>query len=397
MSTTAGTAPISSSTPILDRLIPAPPPAAAEVKKATSWRRPVLISLAGVLLVIWLAQRHYPGLPAYRAAAWLLLAWWLLEPLLALMTAVAVHEIGHTIAGKLMGFRFVLMRVGPLQIALPFRVQWKAERRPLGGGHVILFPKHTRLLRIRSILMFLAGPAANLTSYYGLTLFAPGDSLFCGWFALASLWMGLVNLLPFEELSMVSDGKRIFTLLFHSRHAERGLALLRLEDDLRQSAKPEDLSPDFMRAATAIQDGSLFTLIAHTLAYTRAFYKEDADEAARLLEVCLRYSNLATPAVREAIFTDAATFQAARHKRIDLAQGWLDQLPEKTVVPGRRAWIEGAILEAQEDFEGALKKLDESEAQRKAVIKPENQELLLRNYRRWRSELQDKITAKAVG
>jgi hypothetical protein len=165
---------------------------------------------------------------------------------------------------------------------------------------------------------------------------------------------------------------------------------MQLRADLRKGIEHADLKIEIIRMATAVQDASSETVRAHAIAYSRAFDKEDADEAARLLEVCLKYSNFATPATREAIFTDAATFQATRRKRIDLARQWLDDLPEKTIIRGRRVWIEAAILEAQGDIQGALKKLDEVEGQICSLIRPERHDAYLKVLRRWRSKLLEK-------
>jgi hypothetical protein len=153
------------------------------------------------------------------------------------------------------------------------------------------------------------------------------------------------------------------------------------------------LNVEFIKMAIAVQDASNATVTAHSVAYVRAFYKEDTDEAARLLEVCLKYSNFASLYARESIFTNAATFQATRRKRIDLARQWMQELPEKCVIPGRQVWIEAAILEAQGDIQGTINKLSELEEQITSLALPELRQLALKPLQRWRAELQSKTTA----
>ena len=59
--------------------------------------------------------------------------------------------------------------------------------------------------------------------------------------------------------------------------------------------------------------------------------------------------------------SDAAVFQARTRKRVDLAEEWLEMIPQGTEFPGLRPRVEAAILEARGDFDGALKKLEEIE------------------------------------
>jgi len=150
----------------------------------------------------------------------------------------------------------------------------------------------------------------------------------------------------------------------------------------------DHLRPEFIALATAVQDASADTVSAHTIAYSAAFYRRDDAEAARLLEICLKYSGSAIPLMRESVFTDAVVFQARRRKRADLAEQWLAELPEKMLFPEHRFHAESAILEAKEDIPGALGKLDEAETIVIKTAEPSRRELSLKYLRRWREELQ---------
>jgi ribosomal protein S7 len=86
--------------------------------------------------------------------------------------------------------------------------------------------------------------------------------------------------------------------------------------------------------------------------------------------------------------SDASVFQARRRKRIDLAEQWLADIPEKTEYGWMRLRGEAGILEAKGDISGALKKLDEIEAMILAVSNQAVREISLRGLRRWKLELQ---------
>src|SRR5262249_57160803 len=95
----------------------------------------------------------------------------------------------------------------------------------------------------------------------------------------------------------------------------------------------------------------------------------------------------APPAVREALMSDAAVFQARRRKRADLADQWLATMPARTQHRWFRSRAEAAILEAKGDIAGALEKLTEVEAAILTFPESAQRETLLRLLRRWKAEL----------
>jgi hypothetical protein len=308
--------------------------------------------------------------------------------LAASFVAIAIHELAHALVGVAVGFRFNSLRIGRLQFDRPFRISLYRGRGTGAGGWVSLFPVRQDGLVWRAIAMLLAGPVFNLISIYLLVLLPDPKGMFSASFIYISLLLGMINLVPFRSRAVISDGGRILMLLQNRRRGERWLAMLKLIEELRQGVPQENLSPEFLAKAVAIEDHSPDTFTAHALAYMAAFWQHKDDEAARALETCLRHSGLAAPTQRHAIITDAAVFQARRRRRIDLAEQWMADIPPKTEYPWMRPRCEAAVLEARGDLPGALRKLDEME---KLVLAAPNQwvrETTLRGVRRWKAELQ---------
>jgi hypothetical protein len=106
-----------------------------------------------------------------------------------------------------------------------------------------------------------------------------------------------------------------------------------------------------------------------------------------MLEVCLQYSGHAPHALRAALMSDAGVFQARRRRRVDLARQWLAAIPEPTQPAWLRARIEAAILEAEGDVGGALRRLDEIERAFQSLPIEVQRITLLRSLRRWKAEL----------
>ena len=316
-------------------------------------------------------------------------AWLYVSVLLGLSSPIVVHEMGHAIAGKVLGFRILAIRAGYFQIDLPFHMQWsRTHSFPGAKGFVVLVPAHSQRLRPRAIGVYAAGPLANLASAAMVTVLLPQSTLFSISFAVISTFQGVVNLIPFRVHGVLTDGKRVLMLLRNSKQCERWLALKQLVADMRSGVEADHLRADFIAIATAVQDDSPDTVSAHTIAYYAAFYRHEDAEAGRLLEVCLKYSCFAGPLMREAVLTDAVIFQARRRKRVDLAEQWFAELPQKMFFPEHRFHAESAILEAKGDVAGALKKLDDAEAVVLKSVEPHRRELSLKYLRRWRAEMQ---------
>ena len=308
--------------------------------------------------------------------------------LAASFVAIAIHELAHALVGVAVGFRFNSLRIGRLQFDRPFRISLYRGRGTGAGGWASLFPVRQDGLAWRAIAMLLAGPVSNLVSILLLSLLPYSKGMFSASFIYISLLLGVMNLIPFRSRAVISDGGRILMLLQNRQRGERWLAMLKLIEELRQGVPQENLSPEFLAKAVAIQDRSPDTFTAHALAYTSAFWQHKDDEAARALEICLRHSGLASPSQRHGVITDAAVFQARRRRRIDLAEQWMADLPQNTEFPWLRPRCEAAISEARGDLPGALRNLDEIEKLISANPNQALREIALRGLRRWKSELQ---------
>jgi hypothetical protein len=304
----------------------------------------------------------------------------------AAFAAIAVHELAHALVGVGVGFRFNSLRIARIQFDRPFRFSLYKGRGTGAGGWASLFPVKQDKLVWRAVAMLFAGPLSNLCSIAVLMALPYSKGAFSVIFMYISALLGLINLVPFRSRAVISDGGRILMLLQNRVRGERWLAMLKLIEEMR-TGPPEKMTPEFIAKAIAIEDNSPDTVTAHAIAFAAAFWQHKDDEAARLLETCLRHSNLAAPSQRQGLAVDAAVFQARRRKRDDLAQGWLADLPARTEYPWLRPRAEAAILEAQGDVAGARKKLDEVEKLISANPNQAIREMSLPNVQRWRAEL----------
>jgi hypothetical protein len=306
-----------------------------------------------------------------------------------LFAVIIVHELGHLVCGLCVGFRLMSIHFGPLRISPPFRVSVKFEPKTGASGWVRMIPGESTNLRSRAVVFILGGPGANLLAGFFILFLKLGGPV-ASVFASLSILVGAANLVPFRRLALISDGKRMLMLLKNAEQGERWLAILQLAAELGSGIEPENLSPDFIAKATAVRDESPDTAAGYAFAYTAAWYKDAPDKAAQFLETCLEYSQFSPPVMREALRCSAAVFQGRKRNRIDLAEQWLLEIPTKTLYPGLRLQAESAVLEAQGNIEGALKKLDEVETALMTIHDSHQRSVSLRSLQRWKRALVEK-------
>ena len=393
-----------SPTPILDRLVPLPEPRStspsARRRLVVAFLIPALVIAAFLALdpqteeslrrcILEVHAEFFPyGVTPARALSVAL------SFLASLVLAIVIHETGHLLAGLCAGFRFSQLRAGPLQIDRPFHVSFRRSQGIGYAGWVSMFPARRDALLLRAALLVLGGPLVNLACAAAL-LFLPGKGFFLWSFLLVSLALGVRELLPIRRRIAVPDGRRLWLMLRDPPWSRRWLALMKLGAELRSGTLPEALSPEYLADATAHRDESSDTVTAHALAYSAAFHQHRDADAARFLETSLQFSAWASPPQREALLSDAGLFQARRRKRVDLAEQWLDAMPQ----PPRSRWLRtrlaAGILEARGDTAGALAKLDELEKDLREVPDRAVGRMFLRLVDRWRSELRGQTTSRA--
>jgi hypothetical protein len=313
-----------------------------------------------------------------------------------LFLAIIIHEAGHMIAGLCSGYRVDFLRFGPIQINPPFRV----SRAPKFGlylpGAASLLPHRKDRLHARAIVFVLGGPLANLISAGCVLLLSRPLPGFAIYFAGVSLLMGLMNLIPFVGSGVVSDGKRILMIWRRTPQGERWLAISQLCSALWDGVLPENLNREMLDRATAVADRLVDTVAGHLVAYRAAFHLRRDAEAARLLETALQYYPYTWLPWKEELLVNAAVFHATRGGRVDLAEQWHKDLPQKLQIPGLREQAEAAILEGRKEPEAALAKLGQSEKAISGMPTGFERDMQLRSVVRWQNELKARAAATST-
>ncbi len=172
--------------------------------------------------------------------------------LILFVLIIPVHELGHAVAGGLVGFRIMSIVVGsgpPLGAFRGLGVNFQINLLPLGGMTLGFARRAHGWMRLRQWIFTAGGPAANVLIYVVLKrLFGPtaSDAEHHPIVATAIVvnWSILVaNLIPFRmSEGMRSDGYGLFTIPFWSgkqvEEAQMVHAGVRAQDALNRHDLP---------------------------------------------------------------------------------------------------------------------------------------------------------------
>jgi len=298
--------------------------------------------------------------------------------------ALAVHEVGHAIGGRLRGMRLGMLIVGPVHIQREpdGRLNWRLNRRlSLAGGVVSSVPGSTRGLR-RTMLSFVAGgPVTSIVvgvlvfmiyvlADIGDTWAAQGplhDAVAAGVFFLGSVsvGLGLVTLLPINQGAFVNDGKRILKLLRPGAYADAYAAVMALGAYAVAQVPPGDRDPELVAKGASLADGSHEDLAGRLAAHSDALHRGDVEAAGEHMRYLLGHRDGAYPPYQPVIDLAAAYFEAAYAGDAVSARSRLEAAGKSALLafdPTVWTRTEGAVLLAEGDAEGASEKFREAYA-----------------------------------
>lgn len=259
--------------------------------------------------------------------------------------AIAVHELGHFLFGKMVKFEFIATVVGPFGLRMdkgrpaPFRV-----RPSYGGGYVIMHPLDEHRFVVRYALFILGGPLFSLLSLGLLLLIwhlsgipisrdfpvglSGGGKILHFLFGLSTVVAFttiLSSLAPYVSKSGTSsDGMKLIELAKRDGKSPRLFALMTLTRLYLSGTRVRDFPLETIRTANSIQDDSVSELLALQIRWAYELTHDrpqTADTLDQIVSLAGRVGKGVAPAWRNSISRIQAT-QAIfiRHDAEDGAQ-----------------------------------------------------------------------------
>lgn len=311
------------STPILDSGVLPP---MVRRKRARSRVRGILTLIAGIVVTVpvvaWTDKSKNP-----KVGFILLVS--------ALALTITVHELGHLLAGWMVGFRFSQFHIGPFSLGFEHgRLKVRVRREMLALGSVGMHAETVRRLHRRLLIHVAGGPAANVLSIPAAVLLVnhvfrglgeTGVGTLAAQFSVFSLLTAIVSLMPVRS-GFLSDGARIEMLLRSRDRSRRWLCIAALGNLYDKGVRARDWKGTWLQSAACMHDGSLDAFTGHWLAYMSANDRKNAPVAALHLERCLDLVGMVPLSARDIVAQEAAVFTAWFRGDASLAGQWLTQI-----------------------------------------------------------------------
>lgn len=292
---------------------------------------------------------------------WLLLLLWLLP-------IVALHEIGHALAARLVGFRIAWVHIGPFVIARKqmrqFRKSVQTPKEILGS--VAAFPLNGLDLERRALAFFAGGPSASAivflclafaVYYMGDTASTVAQYISRGAF-LSSAWI----LIP--DLLLISSDSQGIIKIIRGRFDPRPLASLGIAAISILGVRPRDWEPSLLLLLEGSSGTTDLDAGPYLLMYYRAFDCGKLEVAGRHLDKALSCDVSGTPRLENTIRNEAAYFEAAVRDNLDTARALQAAVVPEFVTPDELLRTRAAIARS----EGHEKEAQSLETQAKSLL-----------------------------
>ena len=305
-----------------------------------------------------------------RGAGWL---GPLIGTIVGVPLAVVLHELGHVAGGRLAGFRFELLVVGPVRVRRGERgLRWELNRRGgLWGGLALCVPTAADPPALGRVLFIAGGPAASVLATAALWGLAAGlpDAAPAGARAgvaaagLMNAAVALASLVPSAAGGFQSDGRRLLTLLAGGAAARREAAVWRVTAADILGARPRDWPEDALAAGLEPDDGSPMAWAARGLCRTAAEDRGDRAATRRWLEEEIRRLPHVSPAVHAGTALAAMRYEAGVRRDPAAAELWRAKTAGGLAVPAAEPPLTDAVVFfAKGDSEAAREAVAKAEA-----------------------------------
>jgi hypothetical protein len=284
-----------------------------------------------------------------------------------------VHEVGHLVAGWLVGFRFVMITVSRLKLRATdkgLRLSL-TDQADIQSGSALMVPTTLHNLRARWLIMTVGGMAGNLLlggCFFVLMLFDPFGMWGLLPFATGlSVVLGLVNLLPLKVNGYKSDGAYMRILLGGGPRADRFCYLTMITGASRMGQRPRDWDRAWVEGIVRPADGTMDEALANHVAFYWAMDVGQVEWADKYMARCINLIESLPPQLQPALYADAAFLRAYCFKDLAWARYFLEKVGTETVRRFRHMQLratsavlmtEGRVEEAREIAREALRESD---------------------------------------
>jgi hypothetical protein len=334
----------------------------AKARKRRIWLWIALPALAVLATILFLARANEPD-RALQLFGLLSLA----IPVIILITycmgllPILVHELGHLIAGKAVGFKLVAFHVGPFGYSIVARPRFYLNSGQwFGGGYVAMTSVNLERLVMRNGVFIAAGPLASiLLTAIGMQVWLATEMhpVATG-FLLMSLAAVFNSVVPRYHKGIATDAMVLWTMAKPGPLRDRAISQLTIANEVLGGIRPRDWNPATLERLRLPEDGKSGEAYSRLILYLHCMDQGDFEVAgehiARAVSVAGNLDGLFQDLLLH-IWIEAAFYEAFVRRNPDAARQALEQLgtvPKRIETSRIRvlaaiAMVEGRVEEAR--------------------------------------------------
>jgi Peptidase family M50 len=320
------------------------------------FRRIITVALSLGLVMLGVRSQPKQAIPSSLLVI-------LLSAFLILILSVFLHEVGHVLAGWLVGMRlrsFAVMQFLVYKTVSGWRIRWDSKLGFL-GGLVLNYSTISTGFRWRNVVMVAGGPAVNL--FLAITAFVFSLSMPADPWGKNS-WFGQ----PFFHLNLLIGVSLYLQLIQNDPRLKQEAALSSLIGTAMTGQRPRDWNLDWLLEAADLQNRKGIDELALLFTYYRALDTHAPELAGQTLDRLLEQIEGVSLSMRWDVLLEATYFEAFHRQNLNAAQAWFLEAQGHQSDPalGLRAeaalaLVEGQANQALELTERAQLNLDKSQ------------------------------------
>ncbi len=288
---------------------------------------------------------------------------------LAVNLVIALHELGHLVAGLAQGNRFMLFAAGPLLVRREAGVvRWQFNRSAaFWGGIAATLPLDVQGLRANLYRVVLCGPLASLLSaLLAAAVFPLTEGAlrsFVGMLGLGSAGVFLATMLPPRSGGFYSDGARLRMLRAGGDDAERWCTGTALGVFSMAGLPSAEWDAALVQRAEALADDSMDGIMLHLALHERASDMGLNADATRHMHAVRDAREGLAPAMAAYVSLESAYWAAVGERDAAVARAeWARVTPSPFLPRISSLRAEGAVLMSEGQVVEAHSKLDAAAA-----------------------------------
>jgi hypothetical protein len=290
---------------------------------------------------------------------------------LGFLIVIAVHELGHVLAGRLVKFQFRILTIGPFMWEMEagtIRFKWNKNLNAYGGLALCL-PLNTQNLVQRFIWFAAGGPLASfllaIAAYLGLRFLTPAGPSFAN-YTIEFLWIMLttlsaiicvVTLIPMRSGGFYSDGARILNFLKGGPTAKLDAVTLQTISFGYAGKRPRLLDPAPLLEAIDLPVTSTFKTYLHAYLYMHYLDCGKVEQAKAHLEKYTAGVEEIPKGYRAVVYLENTWFEAIYHSDAVRARSFFNKSEIGAFIPKSQLYrAEAALALAEGNPQLAMEK-----------------------------------------